>query len=226
MKKYFRAKSKSAAASTRGKFAEALSTAAALGLALGLAASAVAASGGISVSSFRTSESSAAAAAATAAQRKSGGHPQSSQSPSSDSGATQKGANVIQAKGTFDVKVDPQGEADKAEGSTLARMSLDKKYHGDLEAGAKGTMLTAGTDVKGSAGYVAIERVTGTLNGKTGSFVLQHNATLSRGTPMQSIIVVPDSGTGQLAGIAGKLTVIIADGKHSYEFDYTLPPAQ
>jgi len=133
---------------------------------------------------------------------------------------------VIQAKGTFDVKVDPQGEADKAEGSTLARMSLDKKYHGDLEAGAKGTMLTAGTDVKGSAGYVAIERVTGTLNGKTGSFVLQHNATLSRGTPMQSIIVVPDSGTGQLAGIAGKLTVIIADGKHSYEFDYTLPAAQ
>ena len=226
MKKYFRAKSKSAATSTRGKFAEALSTAAALGLALGLAASAVAASGGISISSFRTSESSAAAAAATAAQRKSGGHPQSSQSPSSDSGATQKGANVIQAKGTFDVKVDPQGEADKAEGSTLARMSLDKKYHGDLEAGAKGTMLTAGTDVKGSAGYVAIERVTGTLNGKTGSFVLQHNATLSRGTPMQSIIVVPDSGTGQLAGIAGKLTVIIADGKHSYEFDYTLPAAQ
>ena len=227
MKKYFRAKSKSAAASTRGKFAEALSAAAAaFGLALGLAASAVAASGGISVSSFRTSESSAAAAAATAAQRKSGGHPQSSQSPSSDSGATQKGATVIQAKGTFDVKVDPQGEADKAEGSTLARMSLDKKYHGDLEAGAKGTMLTAGTDVKGSAGYVAIERVTGTLNGKTGSFVLQHNATLSRGTPMQSIIVVPDSGTGQLAGIAGKLTVIIADGKHSYEFDYTLPAAQ
>ncbi len=227
MKKYFRAKSKSAAASTRGKFAEALSTAAALGLALGLAASAVAASGGISISSFRTSESSAAAGAATtAAQRKSGGHPQSSQSPSSDSGATQKGANVIQAKGTFDVKVDPQGEADKAEGSTLARMSLDKKYHGDLEAGAKGTMLTAGTDVKGSAGYVAIERVTGTLNGKTGSFVLQHNATLSRGTPMQNIIVVPDSGTGQLAGITGKLTVIIADGKHSYEFDYTLPAAQ
>jgi Protein of unknown function (DUF3224) len=227
MKKYFRAKSKSAAASTRSKFAEALSTSAVLGLALGLAASAVAASGGISISSFRTSESSAAAGAATTAtQRKSGGHPQSSQSPSSDSGATQKGANVIQAKGTFDVKVDPQGEADKSEGSTLARMSLDKKYHGDLEASAKGTMLTAGTDVKGSAGYVAIERVTGTLNGKTGSFVLQHNATLSRGTPMQNIIVVPDSGTGQLAGITGKLTVIIADGKHSYEFDYTLPAAQ
>jgi hypothetical protein len=224
MKKYFRAKSPFAAIPSRKKFAAALSTSAALALALCIAASALHATG-ISISGFRTTESSTIATAA-AAQRKSGGHPQSSQSPSSDSGATQKGATVIQAKGTFDVKVDPQGEADKAEGSTLARMSLDKKYHGDLEAGAKGTMLTAGTDVKGSAGYVAIERVTGTLNGKTGSFVLQHNATLSRGTPMQNIIVVPDSGTGQLAGITGKLTVIIADGKHSYEFDYTLPAAQ
>jgi hypothetical protein len=203
MKQYFRAKLKSnskshsAAASFRTRLAAAVGLSVILGLAI-------------------TAD----------AQRKSGGHPQSSQSPSSDSGTTQKGANVIQAKGTFEVKLDPQGEADKAEGSTLARMSLDKKYHGDLEATAKGTMLTAGTDVKGSAGYVAIERVTGTLNGKTGSFVLQHNATLSRGTPMQNIVVVPDSGTGQLAGISGTLTVIIADGKHSYEFDYTLPVTQ
>jgi len=223
MKKHLRAKSKSLSAtpSARTKLAAAVCTSAVLGLALCVAASGLRASG-ISISSFRASESSTAAAAA--AQRKSGGHPQSSQSP--DSGTTQKGANVTQAKGTFDVKIDPQGEADKAEGSTLARMSLDKKYHGDLEATAKGTMLTAGTDVKGSAGYVAIERVTGTLNGKTGSFVLQHNATLARGTPMLNIIVVPDSGTGQLAGISGKFTVIIADGKHSYEFDYTLPAAQ
>jgi hypothetical protein len=95
-----------------------------------------------------------------------------------------------------------------------------------LEATAKGTMLTAGTDVKGSAGYVAIERVTGTLKGRSGSFVLQHSGTLTRGEPQQSITVVPDSGTGQLVGIAGKLTVIIAAGKHSYEFDYTLPAAQ
>ena len=87
-------------------------------------------------------------------------------------------------------------------------------------------MLTAGTDVKGSAGYVAIERVTGTLKGRSGSFVLQHSGTLTRGEPQQSITVVPDSGTGQLVGIAGKLTVIIAAGKHSYEFDYTLPAAQ
>lgn len=130
------------------------------------------------------------------------------------------------AAGAFDVKVDAQGDADKATGSTLARYSLDKQYHGDLEATAKGTMLTAGTDVKGSAGYVAIERVTGTLKGRSGSFVLQHSGTLTRGEPQQSITVVPDSGTGQLVGIGGKLTVIITAGKHSYEFDYTLPAGQ
>ena len=129
------------------------------------------------------------------------------------------------ATGPFDVKLAPQGEDDKAEGSTLARYSLDKQYHGDLDATAKGTMLTAGTDVKGSAGYVAIERVTGKLNGLTGSFVLQHNGTLTRGAPVQSITVVPDSGTGtgQLVGLTGKLTVIIDSGKHSYSSDYTLP---
>jgi uncharacterized protein DUF3224 len=160
---------------------------------------------------------------ANAAQRKSGGHSQSSQTQSSDPNATQRGANVAQAKGTFEVKLDAQGDADKAEGSTLGRMSIDKKYHGDLEGTATGTMLTAGTEVKGSAGYVAIERVTGTLAGKTGSFVLQHNGTLRRGVPVQNIIVVPDSGTGQLAGITGTFLVIIAEGKHSYEFDYMLP---
>src|SRR5271168_1687764 len=127
------------------------------------------------------------------------------------------------AAGPFDVKMEAQGEDDKAEGSTLARYSLDKQYHGDLDATAKGTMLTAGTDVKGSAGYVAIERVTGKLNGRTGSFVLQHTGTLTRGAPVQSITVVPDSGTGQLTGLTGKLTVIIDAGKHSYSFDYTLP---
>jgi hypothetical protein len=138
--------------------------------------------------------------------------------------AAQNGALVTKhATGPFDVKLAPQGEDDKAEGSTLARYSLDKQYHGDLDATAKGTMLTAGTDVKGSAGYVAIERVTGKLNGLTGSFVLQHNGTLTRGAPVQSITVVPDSATGQLTGLTGKLTVIIEAGKHSYSFDYTLP---
>src|ERR1700728_2330166 len=136
-----------------------------------------------------------------------------------------QGAIVTEhASGTFDVKLAPSGEADTAEGSTLGRYTLEKQYHGDLDASAKGTMLTAGTDVKGSAGYVAIERVTGTLKGHKGSFVLQHNGTLTRGTPQQNIIVVPDSGTGELAGLTGKLTVIIEEGKHSYEFDYSLPP--
>src|SRR5580693_6154723 len=130
------------------------------------------------------------------------------------------------AAGAFDVKVDAQGDADKGEGATLGRFSLDKQYHGDLEATAKGTMLTAGTDVKGSAGYVAIERVTGTLKGRSGSFALQHSGTMAHGDLQLSITVVPDSGTGQLMGIAGKLTVIIAGGKHSYEFEYSLPAGQ
>ena len=141
--------------------------------------------------------------------------------------AAQKEAPVaLRATGTFDVKVEAQGEADKGEGSTLGRYSLDKQYHGDLDGIAKGTMLTAGTDVKGSAGYVAMERVTGTLQGRSGSFALQHSGTMAHGEQQQSITVVPDSGTGQLVGIAGKLTVIIAGGKHSYEFEYSLPAGQ
>ena len=141
--------------------------------------------------------------------------------------AAQKEAPVaLRATGTFDVKVEAQGEADKGEGSTLGRYSLDKQYHGDLDGIAKGTMLTAGTDVKGSAGYVAMERVTGTLQGRSGSFALQHSGTMAHGEQHQSIMVVPDSGTGQLVGIAGRLTVIIAGGKHSYEFEYSLPAGQ
>ena len=122
-------------------------------------------------------------------------------------------------------KLTPQPPEDKAEGSTLGRMSGEKQFHGDLEGTSKGQMLTATTDVKGSAGYVAIERVTGTLHGRSGSFVLQHSGTLTKGAAQQSITVVPDSGTGQLVGIAGKMTITIADGKHSYDFEYTLPKA-
>jgi hypothetical protein len=142
-------------------------------------------------------------------------------------GAVQKGAAMpIHATGTFDVKLVPQPPEDKAEGSTLSRMSIDKQFHGDLEATAKGQMLTAVTDVKGSAGYVAIERITGTLNGRTGSFVLQHSGILTRGAQQQSVTILPDSGTGQLVGIAGKMTGTIDDaGKHSYDFEYTLPAA-
>ena len=141
--------------------------------------------------------------------------------------AAQKEKTVSEhATGTFDVKAEAQGEPDKGDGSTLARYSLDKQYHGDLDGTAKGTMLAAGTDVKGSAGYVAMERVTGTLNGRSGSFVLQHTGTMAHGDAQLSVTVVPDSGSGQLVGIAGKMMIIIAAGKHSYEFDYTLPAAQ
>ena len=128
------------------------------------------------------------------------------------------------ATGPFEVKLAPQD--DKSEDPLLARLTLDKHFHGDLEATSKGQMLTAATNVQGSAAYVAIERITGTLHGRTGSFVLQHNGTLTRGAPHQNITVVPDSGTGQLAGIAGTMTINIADGKHSYDFEYTLPAAQ
>jgi hypothetical protein len=123
------------------------------------------------------------------------------------------------------VKAVPASPEDKAEGSTLGRMSLDKQFHGDLEGTSKGEMLYAGTSVKGSAGYVAIERVSGTLQGRAGTFILQHTGTMTRGVPELSVTVVPDSGTGQLAGLAGKMTINIADGKHSYEFDYMLTPA-
>jgi len=126
------------------------------------------------------------------------------------------------ASGPFDVKVTPQD--DKSEDPLLARMTLDKQYHGDLDGTGKGQMLTAGTDVKGSGAYVAIEKVSGTLKGRTGTFVLQHSGTMTNKAPQLAITVVPDSGTGQLKGIAGKMTITIAaGGKHSYDFEYTLP---
>jgi hypothetical protein len=130
---------------------------------------------------------------------------------------------TTQAIGTFEVKLNPLLQYNEAEDAKLARMSIDKQFYGDLDAVSKGEMLSAGTDVKGSAGYVAIERISGALLGRSGSFVLQHNATMTRGTPYMNIIVVPDSGTGELAGISGNMRIIIADGKHSYEFEYTLP---
>jgi hypothetical protein len=128
------------------------------------------------------------------------------------------------ATGIFEVKINPQSE-DKGEGSTMGRMSLDKQYHGDLEATAKGEMLYASsTGVQGSGSYVAVERVTGKLNGKTGSFALAHKGTMAGGKQQMDIAIVPDSGAGELAGISGTVKIIItADGKHSYELEYTLP---
>ena len=125
------------------------------------------------------------------------------------------------ASGTFEVKIAPLAE-DKGEGSSLGRMSIDKLFHGDLEATSKGEMLTAMTDVKGSAGYVAIERVSGALQGRTGNFVLLHRGIMTGGGQELSLTVVPDSGSGELVGLGGKMDIKIVDGKHSYEFEYTL----
>jgi Protein of unknown function (DUF3224) len=138
---------------------------------------------------------------------------------------TQKETPVTQhATGPFEVKLAPLDPAFKTEDNSLGRMSIDKQFHGDLEATSKGEMLTGMTQTKGSAGYVAIEKVTGTLDGRTGTFILQHNATMDRGTPQLNIIVVPDSGTGQLTGLTGTMKIIIApDKKHSYDLTYTLP---
>jgi hypothetical protein len=132
---------------------------------------------------------------------------------------------TMQARGSFDVRVLPQkADNPQEEKAGLGRMSIDKQFHGDIEGQSDGEMLSFMTDVKGSAGYVAIERVTGKLNGHSGSFVLQHDATMTRGTPQMNIVVVPDSGTGELAGISGSLTITIIEGKHFFEFDYSLPP--
>ena len=125
------------------------------------------------------------------------------------------------ASGTFEVKLNPLAPYNADEGAMLGRFSLDKQFHGELEGTSKGEMLSAGS-AAGSGGYVAIERVTGTLNGREGSFVLQHSGTMNRGAPQLSISVVPDSGTGALAGLAGTMTIDIAEGRHSYTFQYTL----
>jgi hypothetical protein len=124
------------------------------------------------------------------------------------------------ASGTFEVQLKPQ--ADGGEVSSLGRMSIDKRFHGDLEGTSRGQMLTAGTAVKDSAGYVAIEQVTGVLYGRKGTFVLQHSGTMTRGVPGLVVAVVPDSGTDQLAGISGTMAIKIADGKHYYHFEYSL----
>ncbi len=129
-----------------------------------------------------------------------------------------KGAAMNHATGAFEIKMTPQKP------DNFARMTSDKQWHGDLEGTSKGEMLAIVPDAKGSGVYVALERVTGTLKGRNGSFVLHHTGIMNRGAQELTILVVPDSGTDQLTGIAGKLMIHIApDGKHSYDFEYTLP---
>ena len=132
--------------------------------------------------------------------------------------STQGKVMTNRATGTFEVKMSPQ-EADMSVG----RMTIDKQFQGDLVGTSKGQMLMASSEsVKNSAGYVAIEKVTGTLNGRRGSFYLQHNGVMTRGVGELTITVIPDSGTDELTGLSGKMNIIIAEGKHSYEFEYSL----
>jgi hypothetical protein len=125
------------------------------------------------------------------------------------------------ATGTFEVKLNPQDEGTEA---VVGRMTIEKQFQGDLVGTSKGQMLMAGSEsVKSSAGYVAIEKVTGTLNGRRGTFYLQHNGTMNRGAGELTITVIPDTGTDQLTDLRGRMNIIIEGGKHSYEFDYELP---
>ena len=128
------------------------------------------------------------------------------------------------AAGTFEVKVVPQTADEQAQAAGIGRMALEKQWHGDLTGVSKGEMLSLGTGAKGTSGaYVALEQFTGTLAGRSGSFALQHHGTMTRGVPKLTIAVVPDSGTGQLVGLAGTMNITIAEGKHSYDLEYTLP---
>jgi len=124
------------------------------------------------------------------------------------------------ARGTFDVKVIPQPQDDAA-GGPFQRLFLDKQFHGDLEATSKGQMLASGSGTEGSGAYVALELVSGTLGGRQGAFILQHNGTMQKNVPTLSVRVVPDSATDQLAGLSGAMKIVVDGGKHSYEFEYS-----
>lgn len=128
------------------------------------------------------------------------------------------------AKGSFDVKVTPLTEGAREGVWVPGRMSIDKHFQGDLEATSQGEMLAAGTEVQGSAGYTAIERVSGKLHGRAGTFMLQHFAVMSRGVPGEWIVmVIPDSGTGELKGLTGRMSITIMGKQHAYALDYSLP---
>lgn len=129
----------------------------------------------------------------------------------------------MHATGTFDIKLTPQTATAEIETAKLSRMTIDKQFHGDLTAASLGEMLAVRMDAHGSAGYVAIERVTGTLHGHKGSFVLQHSGTMNRGVSSLQLTVVPDSGTGELTQLSGSMTIEIDQDTHRYKMDYVLP---
>ncbi|MCB0063639.1 MAG: DUF3224 domain-containing protein [Caldilineaceae bacterium] len=132
---------------------------------------------------------------------------------------------MTKATGRFEVTLTPQAAEEQIAAAQLGRMLIDKTFVGDLTATSNGQMVAAMGAVEGSAGYVAMERVSGTLHGRSGTFVLQHSSTMHRGTPQQSITVVPDSGTDELAGLRGQMVIDIVDGEHFYTFDYVLEGA-
>lgn len=131
---------------------------------------------------------------------------------------------TLSATGTFDVKLNPMQDEHTA-GLSMSRMTIDKTFHGGLQAHSLGQMLAARTSIEGSAGYVALEQVTGTLNGREGAFVLQHSGTMNRGAASLQLHVVPDSGSGDLTGLSGTMRIIIDGGMHRYEFDYDIAHA-
>jgi hypothetical protein len=126
-----------------------------------------------------------------------------------------------QARGTFEVEAERHPPYDTAPGATIGRTSLTKVFQGDVVGTSTVEMLSAVSEVHGSAGYVAIERIDGSVHGRAGSFVVQHNGIMTRGAPELSITIVPDSGTGELAHIAGAMKIDIVDGAHHYTLDYT-----
>jgi hypothetical protein len=148
--------------------------------------------------------------------------PATSETQAPSAGAHHPEATMTsRASGTFEVNVQPPAQGEKTD-PRFQRIHIDKRFHGDFEGTSQVEMLTAGTAVEGSAGYVAIERLTGTLKGRHGTFVFQHLGTMAHGAMTLEVSVVPDSGTGQLTGLAGKMNIIINNGQHAYEFDYTL----
>lgn len=128
----------------------------------------------------------------------------------------------MQAKGEFEVKRTPQGELDVGSGASIGHSRFDKRFHGPLDATSVVHMLSTMSPATGSGAYVAIERIEGQLDGRSGSFCVQHNGVMDRGKPSLTVNVVPDSGTGELTGLRGQLAIDIVDGKHFYTFDYTL----
>jgi hypothetical protein len=129
----------------------------------------------------------------------------------------------MKISGEFNIELKPiEGYSEGENGINLSRMSIDKTFQGKLDAISKGEMLSAMTSVKGSAGYVAIEQVSGKLSGKEGSFVLQHYGIMDKGDDRLILEVIPDSGTGELEGLSGKMEINREEGKHFYKFEYEL----